>query len=278
MKNKIYVDYDVYRKIMYWVDKAPGEISGLGKVQILEDGSFLVSSAILCKQVNTGTSTDIDATDLSKAMFALKDEPGELRFWWHSHANMEVFWSGTDWATIKELSSQGWFLSMVFNKKEEYRACLAQQQPIVIVADELDMNFFYATKTDEQTIWDKEFDAKCEAKKYTSLGNNFGPGSERQQTLGNWEETDPEAEPTPAYMARGFTGGTRSIPEALADLNDLPDGELPDVIEGDFVRTVDGQWLRKYEYEKMHGLDLDDPETLEYLGGAYGTRTSITPI
>ena len=39
----IYVDPEVWRKMKYWVEKAPGEVSGLGKVEIV-DGDFIISS------------------------------------------------------------------------------------------------------------------------------------------------------------------------------------------------------------------------------------------
>lgn len=122
---KVIIDPLVHQKIMFWVRESQGEVSGLGKV-VYRDGELFVRSAILCKQTNTGASTDLDPADVAKAMFTLKDEEGHLNFWWHSHVNMDVFWSGTDMSTIEEISKNGWVLATVFNKRNEMRSAYMQ--------------------------------------------------------------------------------------------------------------------------------------------------------
>lgn len=121
MQPKVIIDNQVYRKIMHWVNKSDHEVSGLGIVALEPDGIMRVTHAMLLPQVNTGTSTDIEPEDAAKMLYKCKDLPGDLRFWWHSHVNMEVFWSGTDMDTIKKIGAGGWFLSTVFNKKREMR-------------------------------------------------------------------------------------------------------------------------------------------------------------
>jgi len=120
---KILIPTLVYRKIMHFVHKADFEVSGFGKCSYLpESDVILVHDAFLLKQEGGAAHTDIDATSLAKAMFLTKDEPGKLAFWWHSHVNMQAFWSGQDTTTIKSLGGQGWATALVLNKKEEYRA------------------------------------------------------------------------------------------------------------------------------------------------------------
>ena len=96
MEAKVIIENEVFRKIMHWVDKSDYEVSGLGTLTCDENGVFRVKSAMLLPQKNGTTHTDIEAEDVGKLMYALKDQAGELRFWWHSHVNMGVFWSGTD--------------------------------------------------------------------------------------------------------------------------------------------------------------------------------------
>jgi hypothetical protein len=113
-----------YDKIMYWVDKADFEVSGFGTVKY--DGKdFHVVDAILLKQEGGATHTDIDAESLSKAQYELRNAEGDLRFWWHSHVNMQAFMSGTDTTTIKDIAKQGWCVAAVFNKRREYQTALA---------------------------------------------------------------------------------------------------------------------------------------------------------
>jgi len=125
MKHSLFIPKIVHDEIMFYIDKAPGEISGFGTLTFdKQTGRFEIHQVVLCEQENTGGSTDMKAEDVAKAMFQLKDAPGELRWWWHSHVDFNVFWSGTDKKTMAELAHHGWFLSTVFNKKRENKTCL----------------------------------------------------------------------------------------------------------------------------------------------------------
>lgn len=128
MKPKVVIDNDVYRKVMFWIMKAQGkEVSGLGNIQVEKDGVIRVVSAMLLPQVNGATHTDIEPDAVCKAMFELKDSPGELKWWWHSHVMMNVFWSGTDMATIRDFGAGGWIVATVLNQKREVRSAFYSQ-------------------------------------------------------------------------------------------------------------------------------------------------------
>ncbi len=110
---------------MFYVDESDVEISGLGTCSFNDStGIFKVEKIVLCHQENAATTTDLDPKSVAKAMYELRNEPSQLKFWWHSHVNMGVFWSGTDSATMLELAEHGWFMSTVFNKKRELLSCL----------------------------------------------------------------------------------------------------------------------------------------------------------
>jgi len=169
---------DAYEKIMYWVRKCPLEISGLGKC-IYKDGAFHVTEAYLLEQVNTAATTDLDATAVSKLQFESRDEPGHLNFWWHSHVNMNVFWSGTDTDTIKQYGDQGFCLATVFNKKNETKSAFYQGDngflPPVFLNDlemEIDQPVLDEAKV---KIWDSEYELKAKTRRSLSKvhkGNN----------------------------------------------------------------------------------------------------------
>jgi hypothetical protein len=125
----IMIESMVYHKIMHWVNKSSYEVSGLGKITY-KDGRITVIDAILLPQKNGSAHTDIEGADVGKAMFLLKDTPGDLRWWWHSHVNMDVFWSGTDRDTIDKITQGGWFVSTVFNKRHEMRSALSMVSPL----------------------------------------------------------------------------------------------------------------------------------------------------
>lgn len=142
LNPKVHIDERVFQKIMYWCNKANKfEVSGLGNVIYdAATNAFIVNEVYLLEQENTGTTTDINDAAIGKLMhehFKSKIK-GDLNFWWHSHADMNVFWSGTDMATIEQLGGNGWFLSTVFNKKEEMRSAYHASSPMTIFIDDLD--------------------------------------------------------------------------------------------------------------------------------------------
>jgi hypothetical protein len=164
---KIEIDRDVYRKIMYWVNKSQYEVSGFGNVVLGKDGTFRVISAMLTKQANSSAETDIKAEDVAKALFESRLEEGEMRWWWHSHVNMNVFWSGTDHQAMRDFAStpESWIICTVFNKKEEKRSAYFAPQGCdtpwgrsVLMFDELPTAI--VDEVDNTADWDAEYETK----------------------------------------------------------------------------------------------------------------------
>lgn len=165
-------------KIKYWVHASDVEISGLGKcVWDRQAEAYHVTDVYLLEQTNTGTSTDIEAGAVAKLLYETREVEGHLNFWWHSHVNMAVFWSGTDKATIKEFGDQGFCLATVFNKKGEMKSAYYQG-----ATDFLPAVFMDNLETEEYTPVDPavianckaEMDAKCKKPVY-----NFNKGGQQ---------------------------------------------------------------------------------------------------
>jgi hypothetical protein len=155
----IEIDEEVYDKIMHWVDKSNFEVSGLGMIEHdPESNTLRVTDAILLPQKNTQVSTEIDGAAVAKAMFLMKDKPGTLRWWWHSHVDMGVFWSGTDVETIKQLGSGGWFVATVFNKKREMKSAYCQVAPVPLIVDDLPTEVMEYFDADLVKKWDADYD------------------------------------------------------------------------------------------------------------------------
>lgn len=166
----IVIDDMVWQKINYWVQKAVGEVSGLGKV-VIKDGVFRVTDAILVSQENTGTSTDLDPAAIGKAMYEMRDVEGHLNFWWHSHVHMGVFWSGTDLDTIREIGQNGFLVSTVFNKAHEMKSAIyikaGEILPEVFIDDVETEVVREALPSELVAQWDADFMAKCKTKVWT---------------------------------------------------------------------------------------------------------------
>jgi hypothetical protein len=89
-------------------------------------------------------------------------DPSEWRLWWHSHVNFQAFWSGTDTDTIDDFDTEedkgNWFLSIVGNKKGEYKTRLDVFKPFRYTFEELPVEL----EIDEEL--DKEIDEEMRAK------------------------------------------------------------------------------------------------------------------
>ena len=138
--KKIVIGREAFDDIMYYVNKTNFEISGFGAVEVI-DGVPTVTSIYIMDQENSSAETELDGASIAKVEYEhLKSgRPGDLRFWWHSHVNMQVFWSGTDMSAIEMLAENGWFIHGVFNKQYESRLAYSNNEPISVFIDDIEM-------------------------------------------------------------------------------------------------------------------------------------------
>ena len=181
-KFKVIIPQSTYDKVMYFVNKTNFEVSGFAHVDYdPQTQTFYVGEPFLCKQENHSTETEMDANSIGKAMYRLAMQGKELRWWWHSHVNMGVFWSGTDMATMRQLGGNGWILATVFNKKYEMLSALmtsAEQfgEKIEVFVDKISTTVTSPEIPDELIKqWDAEFNEMVTIKSYTK---DWGKGTE----------------------------------------------------------------------------------------------------
>lgn len=124
-EQKIILSNEAYLKMKYYTQLADGEISGMCK-SIIEEDIIYVTDVIIFKQKNTSATTDLDDEAMGKFFFDITKKGQKVKdwnIWWHSHADMNVFWSATDENTIKEHSGmQSFLISIVTNKKNDFKA------------------------------------------------------------------------------------------------------------------------------------------------------------
>jgi len=169
----------VWQKIFWWINKSNHEVSGFGSLDHdIETNTFTVRDAILLKQEVAATSTEIDPNALAKAIYETRNEHNALKWHWHSHVDMGVFWSADDKELIRSLAQQGWILATVFNKKRETRTAFSCMTDVIGMQHEM---FVDNIPTVSQRLispeltaqWDAEYAAKVqpernrwESKKY----------------------------------------------------------------------------------------------------------------
>jgi proteasome lid subunit RPN8/RPN11 len=164
---KVYIDKKVYSKISHWVSKGGShECSGMGKVKV--DGEkIVIVDAWMVKQKNSGAETEMDGDDLAKMMFQKREVEGTWSFWWHSHANMDTFWSGTDRDQIAKLAANGFCVATVFNTAGKTLTCVASNNPFPFHIDGVELVIDDPMNSDMVKSWDAEYDDKVSKSNYT---------------------------------------------------------------------------------------------------------------
>jgi hypothetical protein len=141
------ISLSVYARLRAYVDGCPNEISGFGLVRVTGD-NLVVTNVGIARQYCSATQTEISEDGLAGFLDELLDrgeDPGDLLLWWHSHAEMEVFWSPTDLHTLATTFPQaGWVLGLVLNRRGAITACLHMARPVPLRLYELPVRLQFA--------------------------------------------------------------------------------------------------------------------------------------
>lgn len=279
MKPTIQIEKEVYEKVMHWVRKSHFEVSGLGTVKVEKDGILRVVSVMLLPQKNGATHTDIQAEEVNKALFELRNSEGDLRWWWHSHVNMNVFWSGTDMDTIRKIGAGGWFAATVFNKKSESRSAYygangqtlqtpwgAEVAPLFL--DELKTEI---TQTSDPRVaaWDEEYEKNVtNVRFYSGYGQGHMPWEKNEH--GVWvRQQGGSAKAGEFQTTTGTTGGNGT--GTVLDMTKEPPPFRPDGMGKKIYKTWKKQWRLKQETDVGHAIaqqasEGGPPDTVDEFG------------
>jgi len=165
-KNKyptIFLYPEASAKIDTWCKIAKGEVSGLGLVEVDDDGDIFITDAFLLTQESSTAHTELDQAAVGELMQELREKeiPGsKLRLWWHSHGTGSTFWSGTDDKTIDLLANDGFMVSLVTNKRREKLFRIGMRKPLLLDLDNLEWSVAYMADEDLEKKCQEEFDAK----------------------------------------------------------------------------------------------------------------------
>ena len=122
---KILLPVEVYLKLKYYTLLSKGEISGLGRISLKGKDNIIVDDVYIFKQENSAGSTDLDKKSVALFLeqeYKSGNNINNIKLWWHSHADMTIFWSGTDISTIESLGETSDFIvSIITNKQLEIK-------------------------------------------------------------------------------------------------------------------------------------------------------------
>ena len=127
-KGLKYVEYieiseKLYHKIYGLTVLAEGEISGFGKTE-KRDNTIVVTDLKIFPQVCTSAHTTLSGEALTEMYVKLVQEgenPKNWNFWWHSHVDMDTYFSNIDVDTLEKLSkNDGRIVALCTNRHGEY--------------------------------------------------------------------------------------------------------------------------------------------------------------
>jgi proteasome lid subunit RPN8/RPN11 len=176
-------------------DSEQDEIGGMAIIKLDKDDDdkkYIISDPVILKQETSGANCVLDKEALANYYvdMALKHGNNIQFLWWHSHANMGAFWSGTDTNTMKEYKSGKWSAFLVVNIKEEYKFRIQVWEPQEMYIDtDLEILGQSSRKIPQSIV--KEVEEKCSTlnlrSNVYSYKNGYSNGVNKdQKTL--WEE------------------------------------------------------------------------------------------
>ena len=168
-----YIDQKDWKKVIDYAqasyDELKSEIGGFMVALKDKDGDYILSETEILQQEVTGGTTEMEKAAVADYYVKACMKHGkDIRFvWWHSHANMGAFWSGTDTATMKEYESGDWSAFLVVNIKGEYKFRVCVWNPISAHEDTELTILNGKTRTVPKTII-KEVKELCETPVYAT--------------------------------------------------------------------------------------------------------------
>lgn len=169
---KILIPVKIYQKLRAYTNGTKYEISGLGKVR-QEDNVIVIEDIRIFRQRVSEGETILDRKALGKFYDEIIQEEGDLsawKVWWHSHADFDTFFSGTDRQTIadfdNETNNDNWNLSIVTNHKGSILAQLDIYSPIRCTIEDLDWEISFEDREIKMDVIDEI------AEKVTTLYNH----------------------------------------------------------------------------------------------------------
>lgn len=139
---RVLIDADVYREMKALVSECDKEIGWLCLSRKVFGVGYEVYELIPVKQEITACTTDLNEKGLQEVYESFvangrAEELNNIRFWGHSHVNMNPTPSGTDEDTFNEYINdcKDYFIRFILNKKGNYSLDLADYNEGLIYTD-----------------------------------------------------------------------------------------------------------------------------------------------
>lgn len=135
---RVSIDLASWQSIFEYARQCDVEINGFGLVDYTPtSGIIRLSDVFITKQAASMLGVEIDDADLHRHMYALSKvgiAPSRVKFQWHSHVDMPVYFSDIDTQNIDRWSGDI-LISLVVNKRGEWKCRLDLYKPLRLSFD-----------------------------------------------------------------------------------------------------------------------------------------------
>jgi len=202
--------------IQTFTNTCPDEISGLAAVQVSESIGFAIQQPFILDQPVTGANTNLTEA-AAEFVFKLVQQggsPAPYKFWWHSHDDMNVFWSSEDETTARGFNNQ-FMLAIVINKLGEFMTRLDMFRPFRLTIYNLPVKIIYPPVDPKVLAFcEKEIKDKVRGHSF-SMGGLFNMG--RKIFSFEPEKGSPVGEDLGKIIVLGQPGAEESTPASTAE-------------------------------------------------------------
>lgn len=188
---RLQVPLHVWQKMMAYIINCPTEINGFGLVDEVFPNLFVLSDVFITEQDAGPAHVEVQPETLGAMMTDIirrGEDPSRIKFQWHSHVNMEAYFSITDTNNIENWAGD-WLISVVANKRGEY-SCRLDTYGRLRIGIELKPEIM--TMIDEATLANTAAEIRQKVKRPTIIGRrpltDGKPLGQGDVSLGNPED------------------------------------------------------------------------------------------
>ena len=179
---QFYISNEDWDKIIYYakgrVEMNGDEVGGMAVMVQDKEGDYIIQDPVILTQETTGSTCTLEKEALADYYIEMAQKYGkDTHFlWWHSHAKMKAFWSGTDTSTMEEYQNGNWSAFLVVNVREEFKFSIRYWDPVDAIVDVKLRRLGEEDKSEVPEDIMKELKAKCSDKVWVNevATNKYG--------------------------------------------------------------------------------------------------------
>lgn len=244
----IYLMPEVYCQLMFYARNVEKEVGGFGIATIDKtDNAIDVSEVFLMHQDSEAAECTLKSEAIAlmyEEMVEQGKDTGSVNFWWHSHADMQVFFSGQDNETLAKWPGD-YLIGVCINKKGELKGKIMTRVPLQIMSEV--PVFIMWGSPQESGKWTREIAEKVkkvEPKVTTYKGWQGQPGyasaGYQQQQVTEYQKKQAAKAPPVSPNAAGST----------KKLSEMTDAEFQAYQEEFYAASHDEDTVIKNELER----------------------------